>query len=191
MEEREGGGGSGTQKCGYEKRPDQIFPTVNFVFFARWSLWSGGGFQGGGGGRDVLERGEGGGGGGTGAPLLLGSPYGPRRRRAENFYASILLAPKAQKQNFGCQPQTLEGGEGGYPPSSSSAVYGRSNIGGRGGNFARGEFRGENFAVKEGGEIFPWRNFGVTVPSFTTAAGIVFPEQGQVRLRTRLCLLMP
>ena len=34
-----------------------------------------------------------------------------------------------------------------------------------GGNFARGEFRGENFAVKEGGEIFPWRNFGVAVPS--------------------------
>ena len=56
-----------------------------------------------------------------------------------------------------------------------------------GGNFARGEFRGENFAVKKGGEIFPWRNFGVTVPSFTTAADIVFPEQGQARLRTRLC----
>ena len=34
-----------------------------------------------------------------------------------------------------------------------------------GGNFARGEFRGENFAVKKGGEIFPWRNFGVAVPS--------------------------
>ena len=60
-----------------------------------------------------------------------------------------------------------------------------------GGNFARGEFCGENFAVKKGGEIFPWRNFGVTVPSFTTAAGIVFPEQGQAQLRTRLCLLMP
>ena len=58
----------------------------------------------------------------------------------------------------------------------------------RGGeNFARGEFRGENFAVKKGGEIFPWRNFGVTVPSFTTAAGIVFREQGQAQLRTRLC----
>ena len=56
-----------------------------------------------------------------------------------------------------------------------------------GGNFARGEFRGENFAVKKGGEIFPWRNFGVTVPSFTTAAGIVFREQGQAQLRTRLC----
>ena len=69
---------------------------------------------------------------------------------------------------------------------------GYSTCGYRGGeNFARGEFRGENFAVKKGGEIFPWRNFGVTVPSFTTAAGIVFPEQGRVRLRTRLCLLMP
>ena len=54
-------------------------------------------------------------------------------------------------------------------------------------NFAKGEFRGENFAVKKGGENFPWRNFGVTVPSFTTAAGIVFPEQGQARLRMRLC----
>ena len=60
-----------------------------------------------------------------------------------------------------------------------------------GGNFARGEFCGENVAVKKGGEIFPWRNFAVTVPSFTTAAGLVFPEQGQARLRTRLCLLMP
>ena len=69
--------------------------------------------------------------------------------------------------------------------SPSTAVQGG------GGNFARGEFRGENFAVKKGGEIFPWRNFGVTVPSFTTAAGIVLSEQGQVRLRTRLCLLMP
>ena len=41
-------------------------------------------------GRDVLEGGdggsEGGGGGGlAGTLLLLGSPYGPRRRRAENF----------------------------------------------------------------------------------------------------------
>ena len=62
---------------------------------------------------------------------------------------------------------------------------------GGGGGFARGEFRGENFAVKKGGEIFPWRNFGVTGASFTTAAGIVFPEQGQARLRTRLCPLMP
>jgi hypothetical protein len=43
------------------------------------------------------------------------------------------------------------------------------------------------FGDFKGGEIFPWRNFGVTVPSFTTAAGIVFPEQGQARLRTRLC----
>ena len=29
-------------------------------------------------------------------------------------------------------------------------------------------------------------NFGITVPSFTTAAGIVFPEKGQARLRTHL-----
>ena len=56
-------------------------------------------------------------------PLLPGSPYGPRRKRAEKFYAFILLAPKAPKQNFACQPQTLEGGEegggglgGGTPP---------------------------------------------------------------------------
>ena len=56
-------------------------------------------------------------------PLLPGSPYGPRRRRAKDFEASILLGPKGPKQNFGCQPQTLEGEEGGgggpggaYPP---------------------------------------------------------------------------
>ena len=55
-------------------------------------------------------------------PLLPGSPYGPRRRRAKDFEASILLAPKGPKQKFGCQPQTLEGEEGGPP-----AVYGRSN----------------------------------------------------------------
>ena len=27
-----GGGGAGTQKCVYRQLPDQIFPTVNFVF---------------------------------------------------------------------------------------------------------------------------------------------------------------
>ena len=37
------GGGSGTQKTVYPKWPDQIFPMVNFAFFPRWSLWSGGG----------------------------------------------------------------------------------------------------------------------------------------------------
>ena len=61
---------------------------------------------------------KGGGGGLAGTPLLPGSPYGPRRRRAESFEASIVLAPKAPKQNSGCQPQTLEGEEGGGPPSS-------------------------------------------------------------------------
>ena len=70
-------------------------------------------------------------GGGEGAlagpPLLPASPYGPRRRRAENFEASILLALKAPEQSLGCQPQTLEGEEGGggarggeVPPPSSS-----------------------------------------------------------------------
>ena len=58
-----------------------------------------------------------------------------------------------------------------------------SEFGGGGGDCARGELRGEItskiFAAKTGGESFPWRNFGVTVPSFTTAAGIVFPEKGQ------------
>ena len=68
--------------------------------------------QGGGawGGKGGLK---GGGGGLAGTPLLPGSPYGPRRRRAKHFEASILLAPKAPKQNFGCQTQTLEGEEGG------------------------------------------------------------------------------
>ena len=48
-----------------------------------------------------------------------------------------------------------------------------------------GTLRGEIFAVKKGGERFPWRNFGGIVPSFTTAAGIVFPEKGQALVRTR------
>ena len=66
--------------------------------------------------RDVLEGGGGGGGGlkgvGGGEGVWLGPPssLGPPRVPAE---AQILLAPKAPKQNFGCQPQTLEGEEGG------------------------------------------------------------------------------
>ena len=50
----------------------------------------------------------------------------------KTFEAEILLAAKAPKQNFGCQPPTLEGEEGGglggggvTPPPP--AVYGRSN----------------------------------------------------------------
>ena len=50
-----------------------------------------------------------GGGGLAGTPLLLGSPYGPRRGRAKIFSVYIFLAPKALKQNFGCQPGTLKG----------------------------------------------------------------------------------
>ena len=66
-----------------------------------------------------------------GGGLWAGSPYGPRRKRAKIVDASILLAPKAPKQKFGCQPQTLEGEGGGgsrgggTPPPP--AVYGRCN----------------------------------------------------------------
>ena len=67
------------------------------------------------------DRGLKGGGGLAGTPILPGSPYGPRRRRAGTFEASILLAPKAPEQNFGCQRQTSEG-EGGPP-----TVHGQSN----------------------------------------------------------------
>ena len=58
------------------------------------------------------------------------------------------------------------------------------NSGGYSGGFARGEIHGENFAT---GEIllFFW---GTTVPSFTRAAGIVFPEKGRSRLRTNVKL---
>ena len=55
-----------------------------------------------------------------------------------------------------------------------------------GGDFARGEFHRENFSVEKGGEIFPWRKFGGTVPYFTTAVGIVHSERSQERLRMRL-----
>ena len=37
----------------------------------------------------------------------------PAKGGQKKFKASILLALKALKQNFGCQPQTLEGEEGG------------------------------------------------------------------------------
>ena len=43
------------------------------------------------------------------------------------------------------------------------------------------EFRGENFAVKEGVEIFPLANCWLN-NTFTTPAGIVFPEKGQLSL---------
>ena len=33
----------GGQKCVYQKWPNQIFPKINFLFFPRWSLCSGGG----------------------------------------------------------------------------------------------------------------------------------------------------
>ena len=42
-EEGEGGGGSGTQKCVYQKWPDQIFPIANFVFPTMVTLVCGGG----------------------------------------------------------------------------------------------------------------------------------------------------
>jgi hypothetical protein len=53
-------------------------------------------------------------------------------------------------------------------------------------NVARGEFRGENSAVKKSGENFPRRNFGGTIPFFATAAeGLCFLRRAK-RLRTRL-----
>ena len=61
-------------------------------------------------------------------PLLPKPPYGPRRRRAKIFGAWILLAPKAPKQNFGCQQHwkgRRGGGEGG--PGGGTPVYGGSN----------------------------------------------------------------
>ena len=58
--------------------------------------------------RNVLE----GGGRGAGAPPPPRVPLWPPPR-AEQFEASILLALKASKQVFGCQPQTLDGGEKG------------------------------------------------------------------------------
>ena len=48
------------------------------------------------------------------------------RRRAENFEASILLAPKAPKHKFGCQPQTLEGEEVGECTGQASKAVIRS-----------------------------------------------------------------
>ena len=46
-------------------------------------------------------------------PSSRESPYGPRPKAGPKILASILSAPKAPKQNVGCQPQTLEGGGGG------------------------------------------------------------------------------
>ena len=48
---------------------------------------------------------------------------------------------------------------------------------------------GENYGLKKSGEIFPWRNFGGTVPSFATAAeGLCFLRRAK-RLRTHLSQL--
>ena len=58
------------------------------------------------------------------------------------------------------------------------------SAGGGGGGFRRGRISlGETifFAVKKGGEIFHWQNFGGTVPSLATAAGIVSSEKSQAR----------
>ena len=70
--------------------------------------------------RGVLEEGEGGserGGGLTGTPpSSQGPPVVPAKGGPKHFEASILLAPKAPKQNFGFRPQTLEGEEGGGVP---------------------------------------------------------------------------
>ena len=46
----------------------------------------------------------------------------------------------------------------------------------RGGISPEENFVEEIFAIKKGGENVPSPNFGVTVLSFTTAAGIVFPQ---------------
>ena len=59
-----------------------------------------------------------GGGGLAGPPLLPGSPYGPRRRRAEHFEAYILLAPKAPNGSLKHWKGRRGGGgsRGGVPP---------------------------------------------------------------------------
>ena len=66
------------------------------------------------------------GGGGLKGGALAGTPPPPRiplwspPKAGRKLGAQILLAPKAPKQNLGCQPQTLEveegGPGGGYPP---------------------------------------------------------------------------
>ena len=75
-------------------------------------------YMGGGGtARDVLEGGGGEGVCGWDPPSSQRPPMAPAEGGAEHFEAEILLAPKAPKENCGCQPQTSEG-EGGYPHSS-------------------------------------------------------------------------
>ena len=49
------GGASGTQKFGYQKWPNPIFPIVNFVFSRDGHFGMGSGVWGGGGGRGVQE----------------------------------------------------------------------------------------------------------------------------------------
>ena len=77
----------------------------------------GGGAEEGGGGRFGWDP-----------PSSQGPPMVPAEGGPKSFEASIRLAPKVPKQNFGCQPPTLEGEEGGpgggTPPPP--AVYGRS-----------------------------------------------------------------
>ena len=54
---------------------------------------------------------RGGGGGLAGTPSSSGPPMVPTEGGPKIL--KLLLAPKAPKQNFGCQPQTLEGEGGG------------------------------------------------------------------------------
>ena len=74
-----------------------------------------------------------------GPPSSLGPPMVPAEGGPKVFEASILLALKAPKQKFGCQPQTLEGEEGwgvqGGVPPPPPAVYGRSNTSRGGGGY--------------------------------------------------------
>ena len=72
-----------------------------------------------------IRRGEGSEGGFGGGPPPPRAPLWSPPKAGQNFGAQILLAPKAPKQKFGCQPQTLEGEGGGDPPPP--AVYSRSN----------------------------------------------------------------
>ena len=56
-----------------------------------------------------------------GTPSSFGPPVVPAEGGLKTFEAEILLALKAPKQNFGCQPQTLEGGEEGVTPLLDSS----------------------------------------------------------------------
>ena len=61
-----------------------------------------------------------------------------------------------------------------YPLITATFTISMFTTSGGGGAFGKGEFCGEPFAVNKGGNIFPRRNLGVTLPSSPKLQALCF-----------------